>query len=648
LKIILKTFYKFPAGIGLTVITGGMAAIIAGAAIAGSGTSLVFSPIQKYMSKECVTLKESAKDVAIGATIGGVTGPIGAIGSIASRGASAAVQIGARIAAGSSAGAVTGILSEGAKAMQGEEVTLKSVTHSAFVGAAVGTIGGASSQIARGVTKPLTNEIGRAVTRIAVQGSSSAVTDAGVQLVQSGTVNPQQLILNTTGKMALATTAEVSTSVTKQIEVKIADSHNKKHEISTKSHSDKDASTKEVQALNKQETDTDLHENIKPQNVNQQGCQLDQNPVTSETFDQKIMGAVNSTGMVFNEMFSGISSQLKSSYDRFTGLKSQLNRNDDNEEELEKKEIQMNEILSKDAHRDIKEGMSNDNESTDLSDTDSSLSHRNDCLNNSSSTDIVQSDESVPLLIKINYDLLLEAQNSDHDLASDKSDLLYPIKCSDDEQTTEISHNSASSLKDETLESPLEQLPESNEMDKGLEQLSSLVSKVIASMDVEAPVTKKESSDESLSTNNNDSHTRDKNLEDKEVVYKSFVSSICKQNDLIDFTEADETVTEHLEVISSMSEEQQLIPEDETHSDHERSSTDAVDSKATNEENSLRHRAMAISKYEGTSEIKYLKKKTELDTDGCCFPSIYMSDTHLILTVIAILIIWIVLSNQSQ
>ena len=210
------------------------------------------------MSKECVTLKESAKEVAIGATIGAITGPIGALGSIASKGASVAVQIGTRIIAGSSAGAVTGVLSEGAKAMQGEEVTLKSVTHSAMVGAAVGTIGGASVQIASGVTKPITNEIGKAVTRIAVQGSSAAVTDVGVQLVQSGTVNTQKLILNTAGKMALSTTAEVSTTVTRQIEVKIADSHNKKP-ILMKSDV-KATKLKEDQATNKPEKQSKSNE----------------------------------------------------------------------------------------------------------------------------------------------------------------------------------------------------------------------------------------------------------------------------------------------------------------------------------------------------------------------------------------------------
>lgn len=96
----------FVAGVGLTVMTGGLAAIIGGAAIVGAGSSLVLSPIQKYLSGECVTVKESAKDAAFGATIGAITGPIGAAGSTAAKGASALASFGYRAFAGAGAGTI--------------------------------------------------------------------------------------------------------------------------------------------------------------------------------------------------------------------------------------------------------------------------------------------------------------------------------------------------------------------------------------------------------------------------------------------------------------------------------------------------------------------------------------------------------------
>lgn len=85
-------------------MTGGLAAIVAGAAIVGAGSSLVLSPVQKHLSGECVTVKESAKEVALGATIGAITGPIGAVGGAMAKGASTLVRFGIRAAAGASAG----------------------------------------------------------------------------------------------------------------------------------------------------------------------------------------------------------------------------------------------------------------------------------------------------------------------------------------------------------------------------------------------------------------------------------------------------------------------------------------------------------------------------------------------------------------
>lgn len=58
------------AGVALTIMTGGLAAIIGGAALVGAGSSLVMTPIQKQITGESMTLTETAIDVGLGATIG--------------------------------------------------------------------------------------------------------------------------------------------------------------------------------------------------------------------------------------------------------------------------------------------------------------------------------------------------------------------------------------------------------------------------------------------------------------------------------------------------------------------------------------------------------------------------------------------------
>lgn len=57
-------------GVALTVMTGGLFAIVSGAALVGAGSSMVMNPIQKTITGECMTLKDSATDIALGATIG--------------------------------------------------------------------------------------------------------------------------------------------------------------------------------------------------------------------------------------------------------------------------------------------------------------------------------------------------------------------------------------------------------------------------------------------------------------------------------------------------------------------------------------------------------------------------------------------------
>lgn len=108
---------------------------------------------------------------------------------------------------------MSGAVGETARYIKGEEVTLGSVAKSVGMGAVVGTVGGASSQFASSVSSGVSNEVGQAVTRVAVQGTSAAATDAGLQLIQTGTINTEQLMLNTIGQATVAGAAEVSSSM---------------------------------------------------------------------------------------------------------------------------------------------------------------------------------------------------------------------------------------------------------------------------------------------------------------------------------------------------------------------------------------------------------------------------------------------------
>lgn len=57
-------------GVVLTVMTGGLLAIIGGAALIGAGSTMILNPIQRKITGERLTLSDSATDIALSATIG--------------------------------------------------------------------------------------------------------------------------------------------------------------------------------------------------------------------------------------------------------------------------------------------------------------------------------------------------------------------------------------------------------------------------------------------------------------------------------------------------------------------------------------------------------------------------------------------------
>lgn len=108
-------------GVALTMMTGGVFAVVAGASLIGAGSSLIMNPVQKKITGERMTLKDTAQDIALGGTIGdlffpllcsleqriiagAITGPIGAAGSLVSIGASGAAKLGIRSGIGATAG----------------------------------------------------------------------------------------------------------------------------------------------------------------------------------------------------------------------------------------------------------------------------------------------------------------------------------------------------------------------------------------------------------------------------------------------------------------------------------------------------------------------------------------------------------------
>lgn len=198
--------------------TGGVFAVIAGTAIAGGGTSLITSPLQKIATKECMTLKDTAIEVGLGATIGVVTGPFGKISS-AAKIVGLTGKIGARMLAGSAAGATSGAISEGISAVKNQKWSWKSFLKSVAIGAVSGSVGGGSTSLAHSsVCKPVADVIGRPVMRIATQAGTAMATDASIQLATTGKIDPNLLIANAAGQVACGATAETASGIAQRTE----------------------------------------------------------------------------------------------------------------------------------------------------------------------------------------------------------------------------------------------------------------------------------------------------------------------------------------------------------------------------------------------------------------------------------------------
>lgn len=84
---------KIKAGVGLTVATGGILTIIAGAAIIGAGSSLILSPLKKRLTGEAITQKDIRQEIVFGSIVGALATPIGLAGTLATKSVSDAVRL---------------------------------------------------------------------------------------------------------------------------------------------------------------------------------------------------------------------------------------------------------------------------------------------------------------------------------------------------------------------------------------------------------------------------------------------------------------------------------------------------------------------------------------------------------------------------
>lgn len=80
------------------------------------------------------------------------------------------------------------------------------------IGALAGTIGGASSQMA----KVVSGEVAKEVTRTSMEMSTAAVGDVGLKLMERGTKSEhKRLILQTAGQITVATTKSIARKISK-------------------------------------------------------------------------------------------------------------------------------------------------------------------------------------------------------------------------------------------------------------------------------------------------------------------------------------------------------------------------------------------------------------------------------------------------
>ena len=213
----------FAGGVALTVTTGGLGAVgivavIGGGALTGAGASMAIQPVAKKMSGEQMTgVADYFKDVAIGGTIGAVTGPIGLGGTsvttaIASKvgtevGKQGAVKFFCRTVVGAVSGVTSSIIQEVANG----QFNLGNIAKGAALGAATGGTTHLSGNV---VNKVAATGVARSVTKVAADTVSTVVIDASYQGIVDGEIDLKKLALNAGARAATSAGAEAVTNAT--------------------------------------------------------------------------------------------------------------------------------------------------------------------------------------------------------------------------------------------------------------------------------------------------------------------------------------------------------------------------------------------------------------------------------------------------
>uniref|UniRef100_A0A7M5VDB3 Uncharacterized protein n=1 Tax=Clytia hemisphaerica TaxID=252671 RepID=A0A7M5VDB3_9CNID len=247
-----------------TVATGGgalaVAVAVGGAALAGGGSSMVINPLSKKHSGERMTPKDYATDVTVGTIIGAASGGFGVGSSAITEGAKGAVKLGVRVASGAVSGIVGGGISETGRKVKGEEVNGETALKSMAMGIITGGIGGASGHLASNLSKiePLKDAITKPVIRIATETVTNTSLDAGIQIAETGKVDPAKLLQNAGAQLVTSVAGEcgrrAGKNVAKQTQKRMVPSYNDeqiKKDGNIKDEKTRDSVKEQLEKVNK-------------------------------------------------------------------------------------------------------------------------------------------------------------------------------------------------------------------------------------------------------------------------------------------------------------------------------------------------------------------------------------------------------------
>ncbi|CAG0895355.1 unnamed protein product [Darwinula stevensoni] len=161
-------------GAAFTVVTGGFGGGIIGGGLIGAGSSLVTIPFEKKVRGERTTDENLLEVIIAGFIVGAATGGINKIGGSLYKGTLGVIKFIIRAGTGGSSGAVGGAVS----AMRKREVSPELVAKSMMEGLLTGAFGGASTHVARNVSKLFTDGTVKAATRVAFKTGTETVKEA--------------------------------------------------------------------------------------------------------------------------------------------------------------------------------------------------------------------------------------------------------------------------------------------------------------------------------------------------------------------------------------------------------------------------------------------------------------------------------------